>query len=213
MRIVIRRTCVTAIAVLGWASSQAAAQSGLPRATSRGELRFELGVQLSSVASNEFDESDLGIGRRFSWHPITPIGLEAEMTFYPRDFPDGRAFSRGRDEGLFGVTVGPRWGRLRPFARLRAGFMRFQEAPRPFPCILIFPPPLQCSLASGATARAVDIGGGVEVFATSRTFLRIDAGDLLLRYPGPVFDSHRTPRQDGFISHNFRVAAGGGFRF
>ena len=209
----IRRTCVIAIAVLGWASSHAAAQSGLPRATSTGELRFELGVHLSSVASSEFDEADIGIGGRFSWHPITLIGLEAEMTIYPRDFPDGRAFSRGRDEGLFGVTVGPRLGRLRPFARVRAGFMRFQEAPQPFPCIRIFPPPLRCSLASGRTARAVDIGGGVELFATRRTFFRIDAGDLLLRYPGPVFDSQRTPRQDGFVSHNLRLAAGGGFRF
>ena len=200
----IRWACVIAITLLGWASSDAAAQS---------EPRFELGVQLSSVDSSEFDESDIGIGGRFSWHPVTLIGIEAEMTIYPRDFPDGRAFSRARDEGLFGVTVGPRLGRLRPFARVRAGFMRFQEAPSPFACILIFPPPLQCSLATGRTARAVDIGGGVELMATRRTFLRIDAGDLMLRYPGPVFDSRRMSRQDGFTSHNLRLAAGGGFRF
>ena len=197
------RAFVIAAALSGWASSKAVAQ----------EPQFELGVQLSSVNSSEFDESDIGVGGRFAWHPVTLLGIEAETTFYPRDFPDGRAFSRGRGEGLFGVTVGPRLGRLRPFARVRAGFMRFQEAPEPFPCILIFPPPLQCSLAAGRTARAVDIGGGVELSAAPRTFLRVDAGDLLLRYPGPVFDSQRTPRQDGFVSHNFRVAVGGGLRF
>ena len=91
--------------------------------------------------------------------------------------------------------------------------MRFQEAPDPFPCILIFPPPLQCSLATGRIARAVDIGSGVELVATRRTFLRTDAGDLMLCYPGPVFDKQRTPRQDGFVSHNLRLAVGGGFRF
>lgn len=197
------RAFVIAAVLSGWASSEAVAQ----------ETRFELGVQLSSVSSSQFGESDIGLGGRFAWHPVTPIGIEAEMTFYPRDFPDGLAFSRGRAEGLFGVTVGPRLGRLRPFARVRAGFMRYEEAPQPFPCILIFPPPLRCSLAAGRTARAVDIGGGAELLATPRMFLRIDAGDLLLRYQGPVFDGQRTPHQDGFISHNFRVAVGGGLRF
>lgn len=60
---------------------------------------------------------------------------------------------------------------------------------------------------------AFDIGGGVEVFATRRTFVRIDAGDRLLRYPGPVFDNKRRRREDAFVSHDFRFAGGAGLRF
>jgi len=142
--------------------------------------RFELGVQLSSAVSSQFDATDVGFGGRFAWHPVEPLGIEAEIDLYPGDFPDQRAFSRGRVEGLFGVTVGPRFGRLRPFARLRSGFLDIREAPRPFPCILIFPPPLSCALASGRALTAFDIGGGIEVFATERTFVRVDAGDRLL---------------------------------
>jgi hypothetical protein len=175
--------------------------------------RFELGAQVPSVISSQFDATDVGLGGRFAWHPVEPLGIESEINLYPEDFPDQRAFSGGRVEGLFGVTVGPRFGRLRPFARLRSGFLSIREAPQPFPCILIFPPPLSCALASGRTLVAVDIGGGVEVFATQRAFVRVDAGDRVLKYPGPVFARDFTRRDEAFFSHDFRFAAGAGLRF
>ena len=89
----------------------------------------------------------------------------------------------------------------------------FRESPEAFACILIFPPPLACALASGRTLFALDLGGGVDVYATPRTFFRVDAGDLLMKYPGPVFDDTLTAQQSGFFSHNFRFAAGAGWRF
>jgi hypothetical protein len=90
--------------------------------------------------------------------------------------------------------------------------MTFRESPGPFACIAVFPPPLSCTLASGRTVFAFDVGGGVEFYATPRTFVRVDAGDLLLKYPGPVFDTNLTVRQT-FYSHDFRFAAGAGVRF
>jgi hypothetical protein len=89
----------------------------------------------------------------------------------------------------------------------------FRESSEPFACILIFPPPLECSLATGQTMFALDIGGGFEVQATPRTFLRVDAGDLLLKYSWPTTDSADRPRQGSFFSSNFRFAAGAGWRF
>ncbi len=115
--------------------------------------RVEVGVQVSSAISSQFDRTDLGLGGRLSWHPIGLIG------------------------------------------------------------ILIFPPPLSCELASGRTLLAFDIGGGVEMFATRQTFVRVGVGDRLLKYPGPVFDNTRAKREDAFFSHDFRFAAGAGLRF
>jgi hypothetical protein len=200
------RKVFVALAVFSGAGPQAAlAQSNEPR--------LEIGVQIPVVASGEFDDTDVGVGGRIAWHPIGLAGVEAEINYYPSDFAEPRGFSRSRLEGLFGVTAGPRIGRIRPFAKVRPGFLQFREAPGPFPCILIFPPPLSCVLASGRTTFALDIGGGVDVAATSRTFLRVDAADRLVRYPGPAFTSGFTRREDGFFSHDFRLAVGGGLRF
>jgi hypothetical protein len=175
--------------------------------------RFELAIQVPSTMSSQFDRTDIGVGGRFAWRPGDWVGVESEVVLYPGSFPDGVPFSRRRVEGLFGATLGPVFARARPFAKLRAGFLNMQEAPEPFACILIFPPPLSCTLASGRTLPAFDIGGGIEIFATERTFARVEAGDRLLRYPGPVFDVDRARRDSAFFSHDFRFAAGGGWRF
>jgi hypothetical protein len=174
---------------------------------------FQVGGQLIGAASGEFDGTDIGIGGRIAWFPLPLIGVEAEMSIYPDDFADAPAFSRRRYEGLYGVTVGPQLGRLRPFAKLRPGFVTFSEASGPFPCPLIFPAPLSCQLAAGQTVFALDIGGGVEWSPTVRTFIRAEAGDRLMRYPGPVRDQDFEVRDDGFFSHDFRFAIGGGVRF
>jgi hypothetical protein len=156
--------------------------------------------------------TDIGLGGRVAWHPIRALGIEAELTVYPSEIPDNPAVSRRRTEALFGVTVGPTFGRFRPFARVRPGFMGFDEAPRPFACILIFPPPLDCLMAAGHTLSALDVGGGVDLDVTDRAFLRVDVGDRLLKYPGPSFDRGQR-REAGFTAHELRVAVGGGMRF
>ena len=171
---------------------------------------FEAAAQIAVVHSSEFDANDTGVGGRFAWHPIDLLGAEAEMNVYPGGFPSASSFSPSRIEGLFGVTVGPRFARVRPFAKLRPGFLAFRD--QSIACILIFPPPLACVLAAGRTVFALDAGGGVEVFATERTVVRVDVGDRLLKYPGPSFHNGRAT-QESFFSHDFRLSAGAGLRF
>jgi hypothetical protein len=180
-----------------------------PRAAIAQE-HFDAGAHVAMARSSEFDDTDTGVGGWFSWHPAALVGAEAEMTVYPASFPNGNGFSRSRIEGLFGVTVGPRLPGVRPFARLRPGFLAFRG--KPVVCILIFPPPLSCELAGGRTLFALDLGGGVELFPTSRAVIRVDAGDRILKYPGPSFRNGRAT-QDSFYSHDFRVSAGAGVRF
>jgi len=104
-------------------------------------------------------------------------------------------------------------GRARLFARVRPGFLRVQEAPGPLVCLAIFPPPLTCELASGRTLTVFDLGGGVDVAMGERTFVRMDAGDRLVKYPGPVFDTDRKVHDEAFFGHDLRVAVAGGLRF
>jgi hypothetical protein len=119
-----------------------------------------------------------------------------------------------RLDGLFGVKVGPRFDRFSVFGKVRPGFVRFGEAPAPFPCIAIYPPPLSCVLAEGQTVAALDLGGGIEVFPTKTSLLRFDVSDLMLQYPGPVLTRDGEAfTEDGFWGHNLRLTVGAGFRF
>jgi len=173
----------------------------------------ELAVLLAIAFSSQFDASDAGIGGRVG-RQLTPlIGIEAEVAYYPSHFPGDRSFSRARVEGLFGATIGPRVGRARLFARVRPGLLRVQEAPGPLACIAIFPPLLSCELAAGRTLLALDLGGGVDLPVGERTFVRLDAGDRMMRYPGPVFDTDRNVHDNAFFGHDLRVAVAGGLRF
>ena len=174
--------------------------------------RLDVGVHASFVNSGEFDDTSIGVGGRVAWYPASWLGAEAELTVYPNDLGDVRAFSSSQREGLFGVTVGPRLGWVRPFLRFRPGFVTLAEAPAPFACILIFPPPLACQLASGGTLAAIDFGGGVQ-FGGRGVFLRVDIGDRMVRYPGPVFDSQLQVRNEKFWGHDSRVAVGAGVGF
>lgn len=184
-----------------------------PAATRAQSERFHIGVHAASANSTEFDEGDVGAGARISWHPTSLLGLESELTFFPGDFPDGTAFSASRFESLSGITLGPRFDRVRPFARLRAGFLRYAGPPEALACVLIFPPPLVCEMASSPTLAAFDVGGGVEVSTSATTFLRADVGDRMLKYPGPASRGGRVIPESGFIGHDFRVALGGGLKF
>ena len=171
-------------------------------------------MHVASSRWSEFDGTDLGAGGRLTWKPVPLIGVDADLTWYPSDFPsDQFAFSGSRVEGLFGVTVGPQMHRLRPFVKAAAGFLRSSEAPEPFPCIAIFPPPLNCLMATGHTVPAYELGGGVAINTTSSTFLRIDVADRILKYPGPSFSPDFEVRDEGFVGHALRFTIGGGVRF
>jgi hypothetical protein len=164
---------------------------------------------------SDVDGNDVGIGGRFTFKPLPVIGIEAELSWYPSDFPPGTvaSFSGQRVEGLFGATVGPRFGRLRPFAKATGGFLAIAAAPRAFACVAIFPPPLTCTLAGGDTLPAYEIGGGIDVDASSKRFIRVDVSDRILKYPGPTLDAGFEPHDRGFFGGALRFTLGGGIRF
>ncbi len=175
---------------------------------------LEAGAHIATSQWSEFDGNDVGFGGRFTWKPSRMLGVDADLSWYPSDFPDTVAFSGNRIEGLFGVTVGPRLTRTRPFARAAAGFLRSSQAPEGFPCVAIFPPPLVCLMAAGHTMPAFAFGAGVEIDATDRTFVRVDAGARMVRYPGPSFRNGLSEiRDDNFWGTALRFTIGAGYRF
>ncbi|HYB97242.1 MAG TPA: hypothetical protein VEC39_19880 [Vicinamibacterales bacterium] len=179
-----------------------------------GAQSLEAAVHFSAAQWSEFDEGDRGVGGRVTWRAMPAVGVDAELTWYPSDFVSERAsFSRQRVEGLFGVSIGPRLNRIRPFAKGAAGFLKISPPDAALACIAIFPPPLACVLAGGRTLPAIEIGGGLIVDATDRTFLRADIGQRLLRYPGPTLTDGFVRRNEDFYGGALRFTLGGGIRF
>ena len=178
---------------------------------------FEAGAHVVLSQWSEFEGTDTGLGGRFTWKPVPLVGVDAELAWYPGDFPpDSIPFTQNHVDGLFGVTVGPRLNRFRPFGKFAAGFLRTSATQQFIACIAIFPPPLSCLMADSRTLTAMEVGGGVEVSVTDRTFVRIDATARILKYPGPSIvsgDAARVVRDDDFWGAAFRFTAGGGFRF
>jgi hypothetical protein len=180
----------------------------------RAQSKMEVSGQLVVTDLTELDTTDYGFGGRFGFAATPLFTFEGELSFFPSDIPDVVPLTSSRLEGLFGVKVGPRFGRFSVFGKARPGFVRFGEASAPVVCILIFPPPLGCVLAEGETVFALDLGGGVEFFPTERSLLRFDVSDLMLKYPGPVFNREMEAfTEDGFWGHNLRFAVSAGYRF
>lgn len=174
--------------------------------------RLSAGVQFVSVSQMPFGEADRGVGGRLSLRLGSWVGLETEATLFPAAYPETAAFSARRFEFLAGATLGPTLGVLRPFVRLRSGFVDIASAPAPLACIAIYPPPLACVLAQGARPLAYDLGTGAEVFVGRRGVLRVDIGARRVRYPGPSLaegEAHEEP----FFSRELRLAVGAGVRF
>ena len=175
---------------------------------------LELALLVAIATSGQFDTTDAAIGGRVGWRTNPLVGVEAEVTVFPSDFPGNRPFSQGRVEGLFGITAGPSLGRVRPFAKFRPGFVTIREAAEPFACILIYPPPLACVLAIGRTLAAIDAGAGVEVGGSRGAFLRLDVGNRMIRYPGPVLETAPSRiRERSFFDHDLRFSLSAGVQF
>jgi hypothetical protein len=184
-----------------------------PAAAQGPEPAFEIAATFVTTSSGQFHTRDIGGGARVGWRMGPLLTVEGELTYHADPFRDAVLFSAGRTEALFGATVGPRLGALRPFASLRPGFVRYRAPDEPFACITIFPPPLSCMLAGGRTLFAFDVGGGVEFFPSRRTVVRASLSDRIVRYPGPAYDTSGERREKNFAGHDPRVALSAGFRF
>jgi hypothetical protein len=182
-----------------------------PAARAQGS-RFDASLQLSITRHGTFDETDAGAGARLSYRLTGWLGIDAHLNWFPKDLGDP-AFSSSRTQGLVGLKAGRDLTRSGVYGAVRPGFLRFGEAPQAFACILIFPPPLACSLAAGETAFTLDLAAGYQLLAGDDVVVRFELGDGMVRYPGPAIDGDGEAHQDAFWKHGLRATVSVGWRF
>jgi hypothetical protein len=189
------------------AADRAAAQDG----------RFELSGQLMTLQLGEFDATDIGAGVQAAWRLTPAIAIDGTFAWVAGgdEISSSLFENQQRVLGLAGLRAGISLGRAEIFGRARPGFLRFNHQDSAV-CIAIaaFPLPLGCQLATGYTAVVFDAGAGARVGLdrARRTYLRLDAGDLMIRYG---LEAYRPNGQmtDGFVGHNFVFSIGVGRTF
>ena len=190
--------------------------SAMPAAGQISGGRVDLGGHVSVLRLSEIDATDTGIGVDAAWRATPLVALDGAFTWFPGK-DDSTTGSRIRNQqrtlGLIGARSGIRRGPFEISGRTRAGFLKFAGVEGAV-CVAVttFPLPLECQLAAGYTAFAMDFGVGIAVAAGRRWQVRVDVGDLLVRYGQR---SHRSSGNltDGFTSHNLQVGSGLTWRF
>jgi hypothetical protein len=181
--------------------------------------RFEVGGNFTALYFHRAGigpgvEGDINFGRHFA--------LDSSFTWFPKNTIGKNAMT-----GLFGVKAGMRTERFGLFAKVRPGFLTFDNALRE-ETILVTPGPLGIpigvlsSLRFGRlTQTALDLGGVAEYYPARHWALRWDLGDtLVFQEKGPTFNfiGVGTPvgppfTQRTFGSNHFQFSSGVHYRF
>jgi hypothetical protein len=187
--------------------------------------RFEAGVLVSKLGINDahgltdlIPRREVGGGGRFTYNLKSYLAVEAELNFFPRDFHRYITNFTGGSmvEGLAGVKAGLRKKMFGVFGKFRPGFEssggaavpRFLNGDGPDPRNRFGFETIR------STQFAMDVGAVFEFYPSSRTILRFDGGDTIVRYPGIEFFQFPGGRiVETVYTHAPQFSLSFGFRF
>src|ERR1041384_4821573 len=148
--------------------------------------KIEIGVQTTSLTLVNpdfpaFDNTQPGIGGRFTFNFNRSIAAEAEVNFLPKKqfvlTADGSAV-----QAQFGVKIGKRFEKFGIFGKVRPGFLSVDRTASYIPGASINGPAPYFTIERRAFF-TIDAGGVLEFYPSRRTVVRFDAGDTVIRHP------------------------------
>jgi opacity protein-like surface antigen len=172
--------------------------------------RTEVGALYTGVNLEGFGETVNGLGGRFGYNFNKNLALDSEFSFFPETHLGNRQFGQ-KTQAFVGVRAGARTRYVGLFAKARPGVMFIGEVTSGFNCN---------STGSGQVCRpshnnfALDAGGVLELYPSSRAIIRLDAGDTIVRIRsanGSGLPFGGTATSD--TTHNFQFSVGFGYRF
>jgi hypothetical protein len=181
-------------------------------------LRLEVAGHLTTLRLSDFGTTNTGAGARVSFDLTRWVAVEGETNVFAKDYveiqsfpafaPDIRlGYDRRRLEGFVGAKAGFRWERFGVFGKVRPGLTRLYD--KGINCVGDV-----CALVLMLLARpeyrtefALDLGGVLEFYPTTRIVARLDLGSTNIRHRSSA------PPCAECTSRNFSSSLGVGFRF
>lgn len=186
------------------------ARVGAEAQTPTDEYKFEVGALFTTVNLEGFGEAVNGVGGRFGYNFNEHVALDAEGSFFPESRL-GNNQSGQKTQGFIGIKAGARTEHVGLFVKARPGVMSIGEVTSGFDC------------EQGGLARvcrpshsnfALDAGGVIEFYPTSRFIIRADVGDTIVHLRratrSPISGNTQT---SGDTTHNLQFSLGVGYRF
>lgn len=150
----------------GWRCVFLLAFLALPFGTLRAQDLFEVNVHASVLRLPELAETPVGVGVGFSYAALFPlISIDAELNH----FPTSASGNFGATQGFFGLRAGIRVRKLGLFAKLRPGFIQFEDGAS------------QGRLTS-RTQFNLDVGGGFEYDLLPHIAVRVDLAEAIIPF-------------------------------
>ena len=163
------------------------------------EHPVEVGGFLTITDFNDaVGEKPLGVGLRGAYNFTKNFALDGEVSFYPAYLNE---VSTVNSVAVVGLKAGVRGEKFGVFGKVRPGIASFDRE--------------SFRLSNNEPTKfALDVGGVLEYYPTSRVVLRIDVGDTII----PFGDETRRIAVPPFTdrpgtTHNFQTSFGVGFRF
>jgi hypothetical protein len=177
--------------------------------------RIEVGVDTSILhPGHPFSSvTDVGVGGRFTYNFSPGFSIDSELDYYSTNLGRVSTQAGGRAiMGVFGPKAGIRTRKYGVFLKARAGFMSFSDAGTSAD---VSTSPIVAVATARKTHAALDLGAVAEFYPSTRTILRLDVGQLLVRYGDatllsiPDVISVRTP---GRIGGPLHIQVGASYR-
>jgi hypothetical protein len=174
------------------------------------EYKYEVGAVFTAVGAENLDGASKGLGARFGYNLNENFALDAETAFFPRRHL-GNDQGGQNVQGFVGIKAGARSKYVGLFAKVRPGVMFIGTSTSGFDC------DTRDDFRVCRPERnhlALDAGIVAEVYPSSRTIIRVDLGDTIVRFKSAgrnVFNGAETSSTN--VSHNFQASVGFGYRF
>ena len=173
------------------------------------EHRFEVGALYTVVKLDGFGEPVSGLGGRVVYNFNERLALDAEASFFPES-KLGNSQRGQKTQGFVGVKAGGRSKYVGVFAKARPGAMSIGEITSGFNCNS---QPFGQVCRPQHTHFALDAGGVVELYPSSRAIIRVDVGDTIVRINSATRGFFNGAQSSSDVTHNLQVSVGFSYRF